>query len=317
MTKTIFAALLLALSASVASAYTIVMRNGRRVEIPDKFTITQSTLTYEAGPGIQVTLQLTGVDIAATERANGEPYGSLLQRASGPKVEPRTEQKLRTANRSITNQDLEGYRRARIQSELAYEKRRKDLGLPSVAEHRRKNAAIEQRTREELLSIQAEKQSEEEYWRSRARELRTEMASNQAQIDYVRQRLDEIPSTYSFGGFSTPVPFGTFGSPFQNFLTPSIVTSTRIGNNAVIQTGQQFFPGLNQRGRFHRGRFSRFAGGNVLALPYQSYDYSQERMELVNQLHQLEMQRASFNARWRALDEEARRAGAYPGWLRP
>ena len=316
MNRLIFAALLLALSASVASAYTIVMRNGRRAEIPDRFTITQSTLTYEAGPGIQVTIQLSGVDIAATERANGEPYGSLLQRASAQKVEPQAAQQSQGANRSITNRDLEVYRRARIQSELAYEKRRKELGLPSVEEHRRKNATITERTREELLSFRAEEQNAEDYWRGRARELRTETASNQAQIDFVRQRLDEIPSNNSFGGYST---FGSpiFGSPFQNFLTPSVVTSTRIGNNAVIQTGQRFFPGVNQFGRYHRrGRFSPF-GGNVLALPYQSYDYSQERMELVNQLNQLEMQRAGFNARWRALEEEARRAGAYPGWLRP
>jgi hypothetical protein len=313
MTKITFAALLLALSASIASAYTVVMRNGRRVEIPDKFTVTQSGLTYEAGPGIQVTLQLSGIDIAATERANREPYGSLLQRAAAQNPQAPPVQKPANATRSITNKDLEGYRRARIQSEFAYEKRRKELGLPSVAEHRRNNAAIEERTREQLLSMQAKEQDAEDYWRGRAGELRTEMATNQAQIDFVRQRLDELPSNYSFGGLS---PFGTVATPFQNPFTPnvlgpSITTTTRIGRSG------QFFPGLTYPGRFRRGRFSPFGGGNVLALPYQSYDYSQERMELVNQLNELEMQRAGFNVRWRELEEEARRAGAYPGWLRP
>jgi hypothetical protein len=323
MTRIIFATLLLALSASIASAYTIVMRSGRRVQIPDKFTVTQSSLTYEAGPGIQVTLQLTGVDIAATERANGEPYGSLLQRAAAQNPEPKPVERSATATRSITNKDLEGYRRARIQSELAYDKRRKELGLPSVAEHQRKNAAIEERTREELLSARAQEQDAEHYWRSRASELRTEMASNQAQIDYVRQRLEELPASNPFGGFSTSLPFGTaagFQNPLiQNVLAPSVRTVTRIGPNVYVQrgvgTGPVVFPSDN-RGRFHRGRgrFSPFATGNLL--PFQ-FDYSQERAELVNQLNELEMQRAGFNARWRQLEEEARRAGAYPGWLRP
>jgi len=330
MTRIIFAALLLALSTSVASAYTVVMRNGRRVEIPDKFTITQSTLTYEAGPGIQVTLQLTGVDIAATERANGEPYGSLLKRASAQVPEAQPAGSSASASRSITNRDLESYRRARIQSELAYEKRRKELGLPSVAEHRRKNAAIEERTREELSSMRAQEQNAEQYWRSRASELRTEITSNQAQIDFVRQRLDELPATLSFGGFSTPLPFGAspvIGFPFQNPLTPNVLgrsinTTPRIGSTALLQRifrNGQYFPGLNNRGRYQggRGRFSPFSGGNVLALPFQSFDYSEERTELVNQLNELEMQRAGFQARWRELEEEARRAGAYPGWLRP
>jgi hypothetical protein len=324
MTRTIFAALLLALSVSVASAYTIVMRNGRRVEIPNKFTVTQTGLTYEAGHGIQVTIQLTGVDVAATERANGEPYGSLLQRASAQDAEAKPAERPANANRSVTNRDLEVYRRARIQSELAYEKRRKELGLPSVEEHRRKNAAIEERTREELSSMRAQEQNAEQYWRSRASELRTGIASNQAQIDFVRQRLDELPVTNSFGGFSTPVPFGS-GFPFQNPLTPgvlgpSITTTTRIGTNALLHRNwrsSQYFPGLNNRSHRGRGRFSPFGGGNVLALPFQSFDYSQERTELVNQLNELEMQRAGFQARWRELEEEARRAGAYPGWLRP
>ncbi|HEX6648036.1 MAG TPA: hypothetical protein VF075_00805, partial [Pyrinomonadaceae bacterium] len=71
------------------------------------------------------------------------------------------------------------------------------------------------------------------------------------------------------------------------------------------------------RYRGNQGRYGRFYNGNVLALPYQQYDYSYERSELSNQLNDLEMQRTGLSARWRELEEEARRAGAYPGWLRP
>src|ERR1051325_5803834 len=108
------AALFLALSVSVANAYTIVMRDGRSVEIPNEFTVTNSTLTYQASPGIQITIQLNTVDIAATERANGQPAGSLLQKARASKAVPEPRQTRPAAGRSITNKDLEIYRQARV-----------------------------------------------------------------------------------------------------------------------------------------------------------------------------------------------------------
>jgi hypothetical protein len=294
--KLFLAAVFLCLAATAANAYTIVMRNGRRVQIPDQFTITQSTLTYEVGPGIQITFQLAGIDIPATERANGQPYGSFLLKASAPQAVPDTTEKRAVADRSITNQDLEDYRRRRIQSELAYEKRRKQLGLPSPEEQRRQIAAIEERTREQLLNRRSQDQSSEDYWRGRASALRLEIASNQAQTDYVRRRLQEIESAQSSNGFLTTLPF-------ENVLTPNV------------------WPFANPQNRYNRfnrrGRFGRYGRGNVFALPYPQFDYSEERTELTNQLNELEMQRAGFNVRWQALEEEARRAGAYPGWLRP
>ena len=56
--------------AVTANAYTIVMRGGRRIEIPSQFLVTPSTLTYEAGSGVQITLQMAAIYILATERVN-------------------------------------------------------------------------------------------------------------------------------------------------------------------------------------------------------------------------------------------------------
>jgi len=67
LTKGFFVVVFLALTVSAVNAYTVVLRDGRRVEIPNEFTVTNSTLTYDVGNGIQVTLQLNTVDIAATE----------------------------------------------------------------------------------------------------------------------------------------------------------------------------------------------------------------------------------------------------------
>lgn len=325
-----FSALLLVLMTSAASAYTIVMRNGRRVEIPNNFIVTKSTLTYEVGSGVQITIQIAGVDIPATERANREAAGSFWQRANSLQPQANQLQTPRASERSITNQDLEVYRRRRIQSEIAYEKRRKELGLNSLQDQQRQSAEIAERTHQYLLNVRDGDQRAEEYWRGRASDLRTELASNQAQIDYVRRRIDELPTGNSFGSFSTVNPFGIFGAPIGNFpfqglgaanvLAPSIVTSTQFGGNFGFRTGTRNFPGWNNQGRrfnrYGRNRFNSFPQGSLFALPYQTYDYSQERTELLSQLNELEMQHAGLKARWREFAEEARRAGVYPGWLR-
>ena len=230
------AALFLALSVSVASAYTIVMRDGRRVEIPNEFTVTNSTLTYQAGAGIQITIQLNTVDIAETERANRQPAGSLLQKATAKAV-PEPPQTRPAAGRSITNKDLEVYRQARVQNELDYEKQRQELGLPSAEERRRELGEIQDRTVEQVRSMRAQ---EEAYWRSRADALRAEMAANEAQMQSLRQPSQDFPFAYSWGAFPGFSPFDDFGfgitagpfnrfrrfqsSPFSGFLSTPITS---------------------------------------------------------------------------------------------
>jgi len=297
------------------------MRDGRRIEIPDVFTVTPTTLTYEAARGFQITVQLSTIDIAATERVNGEPSGSLMQKASAPEVVPQSRQRRSTANRSITNKDLEGYRQARIQSEIAYEKRRKDLGLPSAEQQQLESAAIVDRTHQQLLGMQAKQENAEQYWRTRASDLRSEMASVDAQIGYVRGRLAELPDNSSYNGFSTVMPYGgvfpQYGTfPYQNTWGSGVRTITRTGPLAVYGT---LYPGVNPYGRNGRARGwyrPNWPYTNVLTLPSESYDSRWERTELMGKLNELEMQRASLKSRWRDLEEEARRAGAYPGWLR-
>jgi hypothetical protein len=228
--------LFLVLTASVSNAYTIVMRDGRRVEIPDEFNVTKSTLTYGVGQEIQITIQLAAVDIAATERANSETQGSFLLKANTPKGPDERAPQVRraTAGRSITNADLEKYRQARVESEKEYESRRRELGLPSLEERRREVAGIEDRTLEQVRSMRAQ---EEAYWRSRADALRAEMAVNQAQLQ-LRQPQGEIPSPYAFSSFPAFLPFDSVGfgittgpftgfrrfpfSPFSGFLSTPI-----------------------------------------------------------------------------------------------
>jgi hypothetical protein len=234
VSRVFFAALFLAVAVSAVNAYTVVMRDGRRVEIPNEFTVTNSTLTYEVSNGFQITIQLNAVDIAATEKANREAPGSLLMKANAP-VESTPQARPANAGRSITNADLEKYRRARVESEKEYEDRARELGLPSLEDRRREVAEIDERTIEQVRSMRAQ---EEAYWRSRAEALRAESESGS-----FRQRQDEMPWSVSFGGFPG---FGAFdgagfgfpdgrlnrfrrfrSSPFDGFLATPITPFPR------------------------------------------------------------------------------------------
>src|SRR6185503_13029607 len=198
------AALLSLLLAITASAYTLVFRDGRRLEIPDEFTLTRTTLTYEVSPGFSKTLQVTLIDVAATERANGETPGSFFrhrEQVAAASVQPSAPVQSsgpvtrNAAIRTLTNSDLAAVRQLRIESEKAYEKRRLELGLPTVAESRRRQEEESSELRTRLREKSRAEASEEVYWRGRARALRTEIASVDAGINYLRGRLTELNET--------------------------------------------------------------------------------------------------------------------------
>jgi hypothetical protein len=317
------ASVLTVIIASGASAYTLVMRDGRRVEIPENFIVTKSTLTYQVTADIQVTVQLASIDVTATERLNKQRSGSLMETV--PVQEVKTARPTRSS-RTITNEDLETYRRTRVESEVAYEKRRKELGLPSAEETRRELALVAERTREQLLKNQAVEGESESYWRGRASELRADISATDARINAIRLRLDEIPLNYSFGAFTTVVPFGLPAGRFDSFgdrgPRPGVFSQRTVRSSVGVRLGVPVGRGhlsINAR-RFDGFSTARginpFGRGAILSLPFQTADYGLEQINLVNQLNELTSYRAGLQSRWRDLEEQARRAGAYPGWLR-
>lgn len=337
--------------ATTASAYTIITRSGRRIEIPAKFAVTSSTLTYEAAPGIQITLQMAAIDIPATERANNEPSGSLLARIQSNYIRANEDSNLvaSTATRTITNRDLEATANRRLQSELAYDVRRKQLGLPSVAESQQRRAAEVAAIDEELAEKRVAQRDSEEYWRSRANDLRTEIVALDAELSYVKNRLDQIPqgwgaSTNSFSSVIPLISLGDFGGrsfrgfggdrgfnrgyPNRNnvYVAPGSV-NTQSRRSFGFGGRHRRSQGNWDRGQFGYGAFGQtngigigfpiggFPGANVFGSSMPD-DYSYERNELITRFNDLAAARAGMNARWRELEEAARRAGASPGWLR-
>lgn len=348
--RTLSSSILMLLVVVTASAYTIVMRDGRRLEIPSRFVVTPSTLTYEVQAGIQITLQMSTIDVPATEKANGEAAGALLRRAQLDAKNVIVQRSSLSARKTITNRDLEATTRRRVASEQAYEKRTKELGLPSLEESRRQAEAASAIAQSELGERLAAERQSESYWRERAAAFRTEMSILDAEIGYIRARLDEVPySTWS--GSSTSVtsiePFISFGSVGGRGHFPgrrgqrTSVYAAPVGIGTQL-SGRVGFGGGTTRGRMlinpRQGRHGRGGlqprvgfwpganfplGGGLGVLPNatvfgssQAYDYSYERSELITRFNDLAAARAGLNVRWRELEEEARRAGVPPGWLR-
>ena len=86
--KLLIAGLLVLMFTFTASAYTLVFRDGRRIDISSEFTLTRTTLTFEVSPGFNQTVLLTIVDIPATERANNESAGSFFKHRPEDQPQP-------------------------------------------------------------------------------------------------------------------------------------------------------------------------------------------------------------------------------------
>jgi hypothetical protein len=343
--------------AVAASAYTLVFRNGKRMEIPDEFTVTRTTLTYEISPGFQKTILVSLIDISATERANNEPWGSFFKRSQIAQQRAQAQQTLQPseptpqATKTVTNSDLAAIRQRRLESEQAYEQRRLQLGLPTVAETRLRQQEDERLFRSGLRDRAAATSREESFWRGRARELRTEIATVDNQLNYVRARLNEVnessrvapsitqvyPSWPDYGPWSrdrwgrrnrrqTTPPI--FGPPQNPYGYPNGQYPGYPGQNPYGYPQGQYpygypqspygYPNQYPYGYPNQGPYG-YPNQNPYGYPTAPYDTdkSMQHADLTRRLDDLLMRRAGLMAQWHALENEARDARVPQIWLEP
>ena len=302
------AVVLLSVLTITASAYTLVLRNGQRMEIPSEFTLTRTTLTYEISPGFNKTMQLILVDVAATERANHEATGGFFKHREEA---PIATEPLPQARRPLTNRDLAAVRQRRIESERAYDKRRTELGLPTVEESRRRQAEDEAVVREQIRENNLAKAREESYWRGRARALRTEIATVDAQIGYVRGRLNEVKEDSLNNLVLTDVypiwPNQPGGLPYPNYPYPNYPYP-----NYPYPNSPYGFP----RARPIPGMGYPYPYGYPTVPNYNDAN-TRQQADLTNRLDDLITRRAGLAAQWRTLEDEARDARIPQVWLEP
>ena len=309
LTKSCMAVVLVLSWSIAASAYTLVFRSGLRSEIPDEFTLTRNTLTYEVAPGFTKTILVSLIDIPATERANNQPYGSFFKRPEQTPADPQSPQASPPAEprskalRTVTNSDLAAFRQRRIESERAYEKRRIQLGLPTVAESRRRQDAEVADFRAELRERSFAAKEDERYWRTRARELRTEIAAVNNQINLVRGRLNEVNETTSTLAWTSTYPIWPNYDPWGN--------GRRRGNR---RTRNIPFPYPNQ----DPYGYPQYPYGYQIDPYAQSREAAaRERDDLTYRLDDLLVRRAGLASQWQALEDEARDARVPQKWLLP
>lgn len=343
-------ALLLAFVAS-AAAYTLVFRDGRRIEIADDFTVTRTTLTYEVSPGFNRTVLIALLDVPATERANKETAGAFFkhknndnaQTASVPAA-PTPIQASEPARLTVTNQDLKSFQARRIESEKRYEQRRRELGLPSVAETLRQREIDEAALLDRMREKSASDAQEQSYWRGRARELRTQIAAVDSQVNYVRSRLAEVSES---SAASAPVitevypiwpnnrpwgsgrrgpwrnqPNGTYGSPRPvpgwPSQRPNGYPNTTYGYPGIYSyPGPYSYPGTYGYPNIYG--YPNNGYPNVYGYPPAADNNlnSVDAVQLRSRLDDLLVKRAGLMVQWQQLEDEARDARVPQVWLEP
>jgi len=314
--------------ALAASAYTLVFRNGNRIEIPDEFTLTRTTLTYEIAPGFQKTILVSLIDIGATERANNEPWGSFFKRRQQSLTAPQSPQTSQPsqpatqATKTVTNSDLAAIRQRRLESEQAYEKRRLQLGLPTVAETRLRQQEEERVFRSELRDRAAATSREESYWRGRSRELRTEIATVDNQLNYVRARLGEVIESRSNQSWTSTYPI----LPDWPWSRDRWGRRDRRTTPPIFGPVPQYpygYPNGHPYPQYpygYPGQYPGYPGQYPYGYPtrpYEEAEKSAQQVDLTRRLDDLLVRRAGLIMQWRALEDEARDARVPQIWLEP
>lgn len=195
-------------------AYTLVLRSGRHVTVPADFKVTPAAVIYEASPGFTVTVWLSNVDFAATERANAEPAGSFSKRIER---EPEAVKEARPpVQRVVTNKELEPSRLRREAQEEEYERTRRERGMPSKQELQRQVEEQDRRLSELARQVREERRE------AKLESLMSELAEARRELNELSLRLSQqavvyAPPSYYPYSYAPPVqvitvfPFGRHG----------------------------------------------------------------------------------------------------------
>ncbi len=250
--------------------------------------------------------------------------------------------------KTVTNADLEKFRQKRVQAETEYRKNYEKLGFPSPEEQAREREQSRFEAEETIARRREQRMENEGDFSAQAAGLRREIAAVEAQISYVASLfpVNQSPTSYYTGGVA---PFGYsrygransiwrgdntgrvfFGGSFrsragfgnarpsapqiQNFYRANNLNNRRGGiygrNTRPIRNGAGISIGIGGGfGNINNGQFYGYAPtyGYYIPVVVDRYDYTQD--EAVTELRRLEQQRAGLYAKWRLLQDEAKKAG--------
>ena len=245
--------------------------------------------------------------------------GAILTFAASAQTPPK-------ARKTVTNSDLEKFRRERIKTDPEDETERRRLGLPSRAEQEAERKRREQEYSEFAVKARQQQAQAENFWQQQAFDLRMEIAAVEAEINYVRARVSQIPppQVYYAVGYSpyhyNPNYYGGYGVGRTSVRTTQIAGNIGFGKKPHVSIGinhsQTSIRGINTDVFLPgRTRPRQTFGGipyqrGILTVPF-TFPSTQNltREELLARLRSLEQTRAGLLARFSVLEDEAHRNG--------
>jgi len=223
--------------------------------------------------------------------------------------------------RTVTNNDLEKFRRQRIENERKLKERYAEMGFPSPEQIERQNRERREAMEEysdELRQRRLETQSDIV---AEANELRSQIASIDAQINYLRNQgggkvykggTATITGYLPYDGYGG---YGRYGG-FRRNRSPLRQISRLPQNMRTVQEYGAMYPSsrsiYNQSignvriGGRVRGGNGYYRGGTIAPIIVGgTYDANTANDQLIY----LEQTRAGLLAEWQIVEEKARRAG--------
>jgi len=259
---------------ALAADYVLVLRDGKRLEVRDEYRIVNEVAIFTTSDGRRISIALANIDIAATERVNGQRDGAFRAQARPPRPiganghpippvaatppSPTTSKPASTTAqkpvRTLTNADFGGTMRH------AAARPRQSAPVPNTAE--RTTGSVSSSPDPNLARA-----NDEAYWRGRARSLLIEI--------YTQQEIIRSLSSQAQGL-----------------------------QRRIDQQGTTFLLG-------------RDAFGNRVLVPQEVM--TAEKRELINvneRIRDAQARLTGLYVQYTVLQEEARRLGVPPGWLR-
>jgi Spy/CpxP family protein refolding chaperone len=226
--------------------------------------------------------------------------------------------------KTVTNQDLEKFRQKRIESEKQLKEKYAQMGFPSPEELARQNARKRAEFEQYSDELRRQRIQSQNDIIAQANALRAEIASINAQINYLKNQQN--PSGVYKGGTVTItgyLPYGGYGGyggyyggnrgnrsvlPQIRRLPPNMRTVQEYAS--MYPSSQSIYNQSIGNVRIGGGRVrggNRYYRGGTIAPVIVGGTY--DTISAGDQLNYLEQTRAGLLAQWQIVEEKARRAG--------
>lgn len=283
---------------AIATAYTLVLKDGKRIEVKPQYRIVGELVVFSYPDGHRFSVPLANVSIEETELANGLMPGSFVKNVTEPpKIGEKTTQPSqanqadspfvgRVTKKKITNADFEAYKARRLETERELQRRELDRMAADPTYVPYSAARADEAERLASAMRREREKAKEEYWRGRTRELLTQFQVVEDQIAIITAQIEQN---------RTPV-------------SPPITSIYNPPGLGISIGGLPIWVGRRPWGGW---------GGNSTVVINNQPNMQQTRaMNLQERLTDLLMRRQELIVQYDRLLEEGRKAGALPGWLR-